>query len=369
MSFIDKVLMLAATLSLCCNVACVEGMTPPTKPTPDINKPTGESLTPITDQLVATAGATELMRTKAAQLREATGVEDGTLRSAVYVYSATVEKYAQEPKKLAARVALLGMSDVYLSISRDVLTATSGNQRVWYGEFISALHTYNIKVYAMRMQNNSLYLDPEGVRTEVEAVKAWNGSVVASARIDGISADLEPHTMKSSDSNAQKLGYYWDSTNNYGVGGSNDKLVGLTLDRLGYAKELLGDLELCEAVFSAFQPKYNQGVLSRGCAGDFLGVCDWIMVMAYRTTADKVWADVEYYLKAATSEAHKGRVSVAVKVHQNELDSVSPSLKPLGWQGVVEALESITERGKAWSAFRGVDYFQYVGLEDLWESL
>lgn len=366
MSLINKVLMLAATLSLCCcNVACMEGMTPPTKPTP---KPTDEQLTPITDQLVATAGATELMRSKAAQLREATGVENGALRSAVYIYSATVEKYAQEPKKLAARVALLGMSDVYLSISRDVLTATSGNQRAWYGEFISALHTYNIKVYAMRLQNNSIYLNPESVRTEVEAVKAWNGSVVASARIDGISADLEPHTMKSSDSSAQQLGYYWDSTNNYGVGGSNDRLVGLTLDRLGYAKELLGDLELCEALFSAFQPKYNQGLLSKGCADDFLAVCDWVMVMAYRTTADKVWTDVEHYLKAASAN-YKASVSVAVKVHQNELDSVSPSLKPLGWQGVVEALESITERGKAWSAFRGVDYFQWVGLEDLWETL
>lgn len=353
------------------SVSCVEGMKAPQRPNVGGEEsPTDKNtIVPITDGLVATAGATESMRTKAVQLRAATGTEKGTLRSAVYVYSATVEKYAEQPQKLAARLALLGMGDVYLSISRAVLTsAAGGTKRVWYENFISFCHFYGMKVYAMRLQNNSIYTDPEVVRTEVEAVLSWNSSVGTTQKIDGISADLEPHTVKVSDSNAAALGYWWDSTNNYGKGGSNDRLVGLTLDRLGYAYQLLGDLQLCEAVFSAFQPKYDQGLLSKGCAGDFLSVCDWIMVMAYRTSAEKIWADVEHYLKASTAGAHDGRVSVAVKVHQNDLDSVSPSLKPLGWQGVVDVLKNLAERGAAWPAFRGIDYFQYVGLEELWEE-
>ena len=79
-------------------------------------------------------------------------------------------------------------------------------------------------------------------------------------------------------------------------------------------------------------------------------------------------ANLSFYLKASTAGAHDGRVSVAVKVHQNDLDNVSPSLKPLGWQGVVDVLKNLAERGAAWPAFRGIDYFQYVGLEELWEE-
>lgn len=346
------------------NAACVPNVEPSKHPSD--KTPTNEVVA-ITDQLVAAAGATQQMRTKAAELRSATGTANGTLRSAVYVYSATVEEYAQKPEQLAARLALLGMSDVYLSMPREVMTSAAHDKREWYERFIGEAHLYNIKVYAMRLQSNTIYTNEDVVRTEVEAIKTWNSSVATTCRVDGISADLEPHTMKSSDKNAQTLGYWWDSTNNYGKGGSNDRLVGLTLDRLSYADQLLGDLQLCEALFSAFQPKYDQGLLSKGCAEDFLAVCDWVMVMAYRTTADKIWTDVENYLKA-TPANKKGCVSVAVKVHQNELDSVSPSLKPLGWKGVVEAIGSVVQRGKAWPAFRGVDYFQYVGLEDLWEE-
>ena len=361
----NKLITIACVLFLSWgNIACVPSTEPPKRPV--INPPQSEVVA-ITDNLVAAAGATEKMRTKAAELRAATGTADGRLRSAVYVYSATVEEYAQKPEQLAARLALLGMSDVYLSMSREVLSQPSHEKREWYEKFIGTAHLYNIKVYAMRMQSNTIYTDEDVVKTEVESIRKWNSSVDATRKVDGISADLEPHTMKSSDKNAQTLGYWWDSTNNYGKGGSNDRLVGLTLDRLAYADQLLDELKLCEALFAAFQPKYNQGVLTRGCADDFLAVCDWVMVMAYRTTADKIWADVEHYLKAASAN-YKASVSVAVKVHQNELDSVSPSLKPLGWEGVLDVVKSVAERGKAWATFRGVDYFQYVGLEDLWEA-
>lgn len=321
--------------------------------------------TEVNAELVEAAQANELMTEKALELREATAVEQGRFRSAIYLYSAQVEQYAASPEVLAARLALLGIKDIYLSVTRPVLLSGADEpKRTWYRTFIKSAHDYKMKVYAMRLSNNRVFVEPAEVEAEVAAVKAWNSSE-PSAQIDGISADLEPHTMKADNSYAQQLGYWWDSANNYGVGGSNDKLVGLTLDRLAAAKNGLGELALCEAVFSAFQPKYAAGELSRGGAKDFLEVCDWVMVMAYRTTAENIWRDVEHYLRAADRCAS---VSAAVKVTQNELDSVSPSLVPLGWDGMLDAIEYVVERGQVYDAFRGIDFFQYAGLEKMWQE-
>ncbi len=65
------------------------------------------------------AGVTDLMAYKAKAYSKATNLEDNdgkdVLFNCVYVYSASIAKYADTPKKLAARIALMGFRGVYLS--------------------------------------------------------------------------------------------------------------------------------------------------------------------------------------------------------------------------------------------------------------
>ncbi len=83
------------------------------------------------------AGLTPAMLERDAQFR-GTIQTQGVFRSGVYVYeSRTVKDYAGAPEKLAARLALLGFTDVYLTCGHRELGAQALE---WRKTFIRLAH-------------------------------------------------------------------------------------------------------------------------------------------------------------------------------------------------------------------------------------
>lgn len=310
------------------------------------------------------ADVTETMAEKARLYREASH-KSGNERNGVYVYSTTVEKYQDAPKKLAARLALLGFSDIYLSPNKDRIA----NLDPWLKTFIStATKEYGLAIHAIRIADNSLYVK-NSVDDEIGLIQTYNNSVRPEERFYGIAADLEPHTCKDS-SKPSDLLYMWDSDKNYGVNGYNDKLLQLTLGLLQKAREILPkSLQLNEAIAYNFQIKNDEGVLSYGTVPQFLESCDWVVLMSYLDTKESIWAKSEPSLKAAEqmSNQKSQSVSICVKTAVNEIDN-SASLQSKGWQYLLETAEYVTERGKDYITFRGFDIFTYEGIEIMWET-
>lgn len=303
------------------------------------------------------AGATGQMCSRALAFRQAGAA--AKYRNGAYVYSSMLTKYASNPSKLASRLYVLGYRDVYLSPGKSKIQSADS----WLKSFNEACHSYGMRVLAIRISDNSLLVKASDVDSEVSLIKDYNAKVSAAQRFDGISADLEPHTVHGSNI-PSGMTLSWDSSNNYGIGKDNDQLLKLTLDVLSRASSKLSGtgLSLCEAVNYSFQSNFDSGKLSWGSTPQFLEACDYIIVMAYLNTMESVWSKSEGCLKAADK---KESVSIAVKTAVNSSDS--STLQPKGWNYLLETMSYLVKKASSYASFRGIDMFTFEGLETMWE--
>ena len=184
-------------------------------------------------------------------------------------------------------------------------------------------------------------------------------------------ADLEPHTLKSENEQAPEgLDIYWDSNNHYGIGKENDQLLKRTLNILQRASFELSPLKLKESISFLYQPKYDEGRLSYGSTTQFLQQCESVHVMAYYNRAEVIWNRSLPLLEDA-NKLYKNAVSVCVKVSVNtygDEGNENTSLQPKGWKYLIETLSDIYARGNQHPSFRGMDFFEYDGLEIMLEN-
>ncbi len=322
-----------------------------------------QGFTPETEKL---AGMTPVMAERAAAFREA--VQSGTYRSAAYVYTKrSIADYAKDPLKLAARLAVLGFSDVYLGCET-ALGGEDDRQIRWQKAFMEAAHQNGIKVHALRLSSGKLLVGNEKLYEDCRSVVDYNYSVKKSQRFDGISADLEPHIFKAGFVDRPKeLKWAWGN-DNYGPGGDNDQMLERSVEVMKLAKKEIAPLQLSQAMGFFVQPRVNSGLLIHGGAGEFLKYCDFLVVMAYNWRAERVWEMARPLIEDAGGKP--ASVSVCVKTSQGTVGDEGPvtSLQPHGWDNFIEAMKFLTAKGSEYKSFRGVDIFEFQGMEMMWED-
>lgn len=306
------------------------------------------------EECLKMAGVTSQMAQKAEAYSKATTLEGKDLFNCVYVYSASIAKYADAPKKLAARIALMGFRGVYLSPGGTRL-ATADN---WLRTFISTCTDLGIEVYATYYEDNTVFISEVGAESCLQKVISYNRGVKPDERFSGVSADLEPHTIKSDIG----LGWVWNTDSGNGAGGANENLLKTTMNRLTYAQKKLSvsGLKLQEAIWWKYQELYNAGSIAYGDVNQFLTACDWVSVMAYRNTPEKILEVCQPIFKACGKASS---VSVCVKTATN--DDLSTSLQPNGWESLLQTMSALKDGGN--DCLKGLDVFQYDALETMWE--
>lgn len=323
------------------------------------------------DTLLANAaGVTYKMMDAAIRFRSTLKL-DQNYRSGVYVYdSKSVTTYLDNPSKLAARLALLGLKDVYMSASKGAVDGSDATRYTWTRNFNKAAHLYGLTVWALRLTSNSAFVSDAAITDECSRILAFNLGVASTEKFDAVSADWEPHVLKQDGADTPSgLQYYWDSNTNYGIGGSNDMLLKRTLDMFTLAKKSLGTLPINEAIHYMYQNNYNSGQLSYGNTLQFLTSCDYVTVMTYTDTKEKVWSRGISPVDNASGKIKK--VSICIKTSMNTYGDggdTSTSLYPKGWDYLLESLSYFYSQGVSKPGFRGIDFFEFEGLEQMWTS-
>lgn len=325
---------------------------------------TKESKTPA---VYTIPGVTSAMRLRANQFQKAIETRDGLgLRSSVYIYaSTTIKKYIDNPKDLVDKLVILGFTDVYLSFVE--YPHSLSIPKMWYKTFNKFAHLNGIKVHSLSLSDFELYVSDEPIKEDVDLIKKYNKSVNTSQRFDGISADLEPHILKTDYAHRPEgLTLAWQKS--YGIGKDNDLLLKRTVEVMALAKKEMGTLALSQALGFFFQHPYDTGLLSWGGAQQFLQHCNHVVVMAYNYQAKRVIEMATPVLTAASQ--HPKSVSIAIKTSLNTVGGDGPltSFQPQGWDNLITSLKYILAEAKKFESFRGVDVFEFNGLEIMWES-
>lgn len=323
------------------------------------------------DTLLANVAGVSYKMMDAAVKFRATLHNDQSYRSGIYVYdSKSITTYIENPSKLAARIALLGLKDVYLSTSKGSIDGSDAIRRTWIRDFNKAAHLYGLTVWALRLTSTSAFVSNTTITDECARIVAYNLAVSATEKFDAVSADWEPHVLKIDGADTPSgLQYYWDSNTNYGVGGPNDMLLKRTLEMFAIAKQSLGSLRINEAIHYMYQNNFNSGSLSYGNTLQFLTNCDYVTVMCYTNTKEKVWSRGLSPVDAATDKTKK--VSICVKTSLNTYGDggdTSTSLYPKGWDYLIESMNYFYSQGATKPAFRGIDFFEFEGLEQMWST-
>lgn len=310
---------------------------------------------------------TSEMRLRAIDFKNAIETRGDLLnRSSVYIYqSITIKKYINNPQDLVAKLTMLGFTDVY--IAYDKPSRFPHIPKRWYLKFNKLAHKNGIQIHALSLSNLRLYVSDEPIKYALEEIKEFNNSVSAIHRFDGISADLEPHLLKINSIHRPKgLTLAWQQ--NDVIGGDNDLLLKRTVEVMALAKKEMGSLKLNQALGFFFQHPYDTGLLSWGSAHQFLQHCDHVVVMAYNYRAKRVVEMATPVLRAAKD--YPQSVSIAVNTSLNTVGDEGPltSLQPQGWDNLITSLEYILLEAKTFRSFRGIDVFEFGGLEIMWES-
>ncbi|MES2308013.1 MAG: hypothetical protein V4507_04060 [Verrucomicrobiota bacterium] len=307
----------------------------------------------------------ELQLKRAGELRELTKdlTEVGT-----YIYSRTVDAYAGKYDLMAEKVQILGITNVYLSFS-----LKKNEQDPLYSEkirtILQELHKRKISVSVETLNDPETYTVKGYVESTFQTIRNFNESAVdSSSKFDAISLDVEPHTLKEGRSLPKEYPFRWNSETGNGPGKANDLLMIETFSILKRARKEAGSLKISEAVAAFFHERVEKGLLTVGKINDFLAEVDTVHVMSYFTTGEKIVESVDEELRAASREKS---ILVCVKTSLNTVNGGSneaSSLSVGGWDSAVAVMKQVITTLKPYPSFRGVGYFEFQGLVDLWES-
>lgn len=316
---------------------------------------------------IANVNPTMLQRAK--QFKNALGTSNG-YRSGVYIYQKrSIKEYEKNPSQLAARLALLGFTDVYLGAGRMFVDGNIDEEK-WISSFNSTAHKFGLKVHVAALSSAKLWVDNKRIIEDCSSIINFNYSNKKAVRFDGVTADLEPHIMKKGHVDRPKeLLLEWHGTDNFGIGKDNDLLCKRMVEVMEKSKKELGkEFEFSQAQGFFIQGRYDKGELAWGSANQLLKYTNWLILMAYNYKPERVLEMARPSLENAKDFPKS--ISVAIKTSLDTYGSEGPvtSMLPQGWNYLIESIQFLVEKGSKYNAFRGIDIFEFQGLEKMWNG-
>lgn len=331
---------------------------------------------PISMDAAATlSGANPTMVHRAAQFRQYVVKHSG--QTGVVIDAKSQLFYAKEFDRLAARCKMLGFSEVYIAIpDPQRLTKSFDDYPAQMRRLLSELHRAGLKCYAS-LDLNYLYhyqtdvsMNPfagERVSNVLDPIKSFNSgwSVTPEQRFDGVEAFMLPNKVLPEVKSRTAPLYNWGEKQ-YGKNGENNILIQQTLSFMEKIRDSADKMTVIENIGYDFHDKTCEGQLGQASIGNFLDLCDFVIIDNTSNDPDEIIANISLELhKAVKKQSIAVRVISSQEFYSNEAAEKSFSRKP--WASVVKELHKVCRESNKNPTFRGVVFDNFAGLEILWE--
>lgn len=292
------------------------------------------------------------------------------IRVSAYVYNRTLDQYRGKPDLLAERMDFFGIDDVYLFLS----TQPFANDSEFQNEIralVRALRKRGIDTHHASFSHVNAYGEE---RNEIiEALRLYQRNSDPEERLAGIHFDIESHIMRENRDrwanvmNEYDLSISWDSQTGYGAGGPNDQVMKWVLEQIEEIKRQTEDLGFVysQALGHFYEDRLVRGDLSVGGVNDFLEHCDYVILMNYTDDTARLIRQARLEVENANQP---NSIEVVVKTADNRVGSLSTTFADKGWLVMMNALTELCEAFSGESAFRGIGFFEFQSLEELWDE-
>ena len=305
---------------------------------------------------LSSSPVTPVMRERAAYIKDR--VFSKCAASAVFISHQGITLYSGRAEEMAKRASLLGFTDAFLLFDTNADTA----QLV---EFSESFGKSGINVW--------LYIDSPRLYAGDKILSAIIASTVgyctAHPEVKGVLIYQRPDLIRGTTKNyTSDILFNWDD-DAYGKGLDNDMLMKSALDIAAkFRKALPAKVEIMQMISPFYDSRIKDASLSTGSTADFMKICSKLCIAAYFSDRFQIDENIQPPLKKAQEKAS---VFVAVRTYVDIYGGADKekSLSDKSWFKLVKDLESITKSAASSKSFRGIAFYDYYGLEKMWEKL
>ena len=314
---------------------------------------------------------TPRMKTRAAALKQ---IVAKCQEFGVYLDEASRKVYAKKPAVLASHCSMLGITDLYLTVSIKRYHADNIYAQQ-LRKLAQCMKQRTIRVWII-LDNVSFFtwVDKLGKDGEaditsdsVEDIIGFAGDTFAeNGRIAGILLVINPKMMNNSNPNLpSNLLYSWGE-DKYGIGKDNDTIMDYSFKIIRAVKRYAGKTKVILVIPHFIHDDKQQGKLSSGDINEFLACSDRVIITDFASKFKKVRIQAEAELRAAKKA---NSISICMKMDSDAINgnAYGKAVNSKDWAYTLRGFQYIIRRGNAFPAFRGITIYDYAGLERTWE--
>ena len=182
-------------------------------------------------------------------------------------------------------------------------------------------------------------------------------------RFSGVTVLAEPHTFTSANIHRPKALVYAWSSDTFGPGLDNDRIMRITLDKLAAFGGQLGGIPYTVGIPDFYEELVAEGKLSAGSVRDFGGIASKVLI---RNAGNKPTETVEA-VRNELKAAKPGTLLVSITLAEHT-SVTSGSLRRRNWADFIRSLDYAIGQWKTFPAFDGVVLGPFPRIETLYQE-
>lgn len=277
--------------------------------------------------------------------------------SGVFLSEQGMTLYAGRAAEFTKRIKILGITDVFL-----IFVPEADSKRL--DEFTESLSSSGINVW-LYIDSPRLYAGDKVLSPITQATVTFCSG---HSGIKGIMIYQRPDLISEpGQSYTSGILFSWDE-DTYGKGKDNDMLMKSALNIAAkFRKALPPQIELMQMISPTYDKRIKDGWLSSGSSTDFMKICSKLCIAAYFSDREQIAENTSLPLENISSKAS---TFIAVRTYVDIYGGADKekSLSDKSWFKLVKDLESVINTAKPFDSFRGIIFYDYYGLEKMWEK-
>lgn len=291
----------------------------------------------------------------------------------VFINGETLNFFAELPEVLAERLALLGITEVYVAYDGEFFT--DGGYQSALGSLLAELKQRGISArLAFKMSDTVWQRSPNfAVRNFINPKRDMLAKIMDELLAFNRSYPESPFTGVVFDMNVEAFSghnlavpggqiYGWGE-NTFGPGKDNDMLIKDGFAMLEKIKSGLPGMNIGCLFSSELNTFAQEGKLSIGKVSDFAAAADTLFIRVDASASADIVRTAATLLPQSKEKQSSLYLELAVHAENNR-----PALRRRSFRQFMTGLNAVNSGCRVYPEFRGMAFDSFAGLEDIWEK-